>query len=50
MQNEKVLVGIDFGTCGIGYAYDFSGCITQSIIFTDLPGQKSAHKVPSEII
>ena len=50
MENEKVVVGIDFGTSGIGYAFDFSGCTTQSIILSDLPGQKSDHKVPSEII
>ena len=50
MKNEKVVVGIDFGTSGIGYAFDFSGCTTQSIILSDLPGQKSDHKVPSEII
>ena len=47
---NKVVVGIDFGTTGIGYAYSFSGENPNSITLSDLPGQSADNKVPSEII
>ena len=47
---KKVVVGIDFGTSGIGYAYGFFGKDQNSIILSDLPGQGADNKVPSEII
>lgn len=48
---EKVIVGIDFGTSGLSYAYSFNknpniNTINQS----HLPGQGLNKKVPSEII
>ena len=45
----KVVVGIDFGTSGIGYAYSFHNNLN-SIVFSIFPGQTGVHKVPSEII
>ena len=47
---SKVVVGIDFGTSGIGYAYSFSGDNPNSIILSDFHGQSADNKVPSEII
>ena len=45
----KVVVGIDFGTAGIGYAYGFSNQLDK-IILSNFHGQISDNKVPSEII
>ena len=47
---NKVVIGIDFGTSGIGYAYSFSGDNINSIILSDFHGQSADNKVPSEII
>ena len=47
---SKVIVGIDFGTSGIGYAYSFSSDNPNSIILSDFHGQGADNKVPSEII
>ena len=46
---SKVVVGIDFGTSGIGYAYSFENHIN-SIILSDFPEQSADRKVSSEII
>ena len=46
---SKVVVGIDFGTSGIGYAYGFSNNL-ENIALSDFHGQNSDNKVPSEII
>ena len=45
----KIVVGVDFGTAGIGYAYSFYNDQT-NIILSDFHGQTADHKVPSEII
>ena len=45
----KVIVGIDFGTAGIGYAYSFYNN-PLNIILSDFNGQTGDKKVPSEII
>ena len=37
MKMNKIVVGIDFGTSGIGYAYSFENHIN-SIILCNLPG------------
>ena len=47
---SKVIVGIDFGTSGIGYAFSFSSDNPNSIILSDFHGQGADNKVPSEII
>ena len=47
---NNVVIGIDFGTSGIGYAYSFSGDNPNSIILSDFHGQSADNKVPSEII
>ena len=49
-RTNRIVVGIDFGTAGIGYAFDFQGGNPRSIILSDFPGQSADHKVPSEII
>ena len=46
---NKIVVGIDFGTSGIGYAYGFSDNIDK-IFLSNLPSQKADNKVPTEII
>ena len=46
---KKVVVGIDLGTSGIGYAFSFSKDL-ENIILSDFHGQNSDNKVPSEII
>ena len=46
---KKVVVGIDFGTSGIGYAYGFSGQIDR-IFLSNFHGQSEDNKVRSEII
>ena len=46
---SKVVVGIDFGTSGIGYAYGFTNKL-DNIVLSDFHGQNSDNKVPSEII
>ena len=45
----KIIVGIDFGTSGIGYAYSFNNNQNQ-ILLSNFEGQLSDKKVPSEII
>ena len=49
ISNEKVIVGIDFGTSGIGYAYSFN-YNKEQIFLSDFEGQSADKKVPSEII
>ena len=46
---KDVIVGIDFGTSGIGYCYSFESNVN-SITLSDLPGQSADRKVPTEII
>ena len=46
---SKVVVGIDFGTAGIGYAFSFSNN-PNSIILSEFHGQNADNKVSSEII
>ena len=46
---KEVMVGIDFGTCGIGYSYSFKNNVN-NITLSDLPGQGADSKVPTEII
>ena len=46
---KKVVVGIDFGTSGIGYAYGFSDHVDR-IILSNFHGQNEDSKVRSEII
>ena len=46
---KNVVVGIDFGTSGIGYCYSFENNIN-CITLSDLPGQSVNRKVPAEII
>ena len=48
-DNPKIVVGIDFGTSGVGYAYSFNNNIT-NIISSDFCGQSKDKKVPTEII
>ena len=45
----KIVVGIDLGSSGIGYAYGFYNNQNQ-IFLSDLNGQSSDRKVPTEII
>ena len=45
----KIVVGIDLGTSGIGYAYGFYNN-QNNIIVSDFNGQSSDKKVPTEII
>ena len=47
---SKVIVGIDFGTSGIGYAFSFSGENPNAIMLSDFHGQNADNKVSSEII
>ena len=47
-QEPKIVVGIDFGTAGIGYAYAFNDN-KKNIILSDLKDQLD-NKVPTEII
>ena len=49
IDNPQIVVGIDFGTSGVGYAYAFSNNIT-NIISSDFNGQSKDKKVPTEII
>ena len=49
ISDEKVIVGIDFGTSGIGYAYS-SKKYKEQIFLCDFEGQSADKKVPSEII
>lgn len=44
----EVVVGIDFGSSGTGYAFSFKN--TKEIEMGDFPGQGTEGKVPSEII
>ena len=46
---KDVIVGIDFGTSGIGYCYCFESNVN-GITLSDLPGQSADRKVPTEII
>ena len=48
-SNEKAIVGIDFGTSGIGYAYSLINN-NEQIFISDFEGQSADKKVPSEII
>ena len=48
-MKNKIVVGIDFGTSGIGYAYGFSENIDK-IFLSNLHLQKSENKVPTEIV
>ena len=45
----KIVVGIDFGTSGIGFAYSFYKN-QEKIILSDFNGQKPESKVPTQII
>ena len=47
-KKAKVVVGIDFGTSGTGYAYSFND--QNDIILGNFPGQGVDVKVPTEII
>ena len=47
--HPKIVVGIDLGSSGIGYAYGFYNNQNQ-IFLSDLNGQSSDRKVPTEII
>ena len=49
IDNPKIVVGIDFGTSGVGYAYGFDNNIT-NIFSSDFSGQSKDKKVPTEII
>ena len=49
IDNPQIVVGIDFGSSGVGYAYAFSNNIT-NIISSDFNGQSKDKKVPTEII
>ena len=44
----EVIVGIDFGSWGTGYAYSFND--PQNIDLGKFPGQTTQIKVPTEII
>ena len=48
IKSPKIVVGIDFGTAGIGYAYSLCDN-KKNIILSDLKGQCD-NKVPTEII
>ena len=48
-SSPKVVVGIDFGTSGIGYAFSFYNQQNQ-IILCEFNGQTADKKVPTEII
>ena len=48
-MTQFAYVGIDFGTSGIGYAFSLENHINK-IHLSDLPGQSSDNKVPTEII
>ena len=45
----KIVVGIDFGTSGIGYAYSFF-TNQNKILLSDFTGQSPDRKVPTQII
>ena len=48
-MNTNIVIGIDFGTAGIGYAFSTEN-YPNSIIQSDLEGQSQSRKVPNEII
>ena len=48
-MRKDIIVGIDFGTAGIGYAFSTENQ-PNSIIQADLEGQNQSRKVPNEII
>ena len=48
-MRKDIIVGIDFGTAGIGYAFSIENQ-PNSIIQADLEGQNQSRKVPNEII
>ena len=48
-SDPKVVVGIDFGTSGVGYAYGFFNN-RENIFESDFSGQSKSKKVPTEII
>ena len=45
----KVVVGIDFGTSGVAYAFSFQNNQSQ-IFLSDFEGQSADKKIPTEII
>ena len=47
-SNEKVIVGIDFGTSGIAHAYSFYSKV--DLFLSTFQGQSADQKVPSQII
>ena len=48
-MSDNVIVGIDFGTAGIGYAFSFDSQ-PNNIIESDFIGQGFGKKIPTEII
>ena len=48
-STPKVVVGIDFGTSGVGYAFGFSNN-KSNIFLSNFDGQEKDKKVPTEII
>ena len=49
-NNKKVIIGIDFGTSGIGFAYGFLGDKDQKARPGHFEGQDIGSKIPTEII
>ena len=49
-NNKKVIIGIDFGTSGIVFAYGFLGDKDQKSIPWHFEGQNIGSKIPTEII
>ena len=47
---EKVVVGIDFGSTGSGFAFAFKKDIQNDIILGQIYGANFDNKIPTEII
>ena len=49
-ENNKVIIGIDFGTSGISFAYGFKSDKNENVISGHFDGQIQSLKIPAEII
>ena len=50
VENNKVIIGIDFGTSGISFAYGFKSDANKNVIQGHFEGQIQNLKIPAEII
>lgn len=49
-NNEDIIIGIDFGTSGIGFAYGFLNDPKKEVYLGHFEGQEKAKKISTEII